>query len=148
MDIASILDSLKKIDWAISLIASIPLSILGNILTPTFQSWRARKSTERTQKRIDQLNAELEQVKHLNSDYQALSMQMYSALFKVLIFLGFGLALSSFPIIDLITQPVAALLFAMAVLSASKQYKLLRRSQNYAEYEQSIKVQIAELEGL
>lgn len=148
MDIASIIDSIKKIDWAISLVASIPLSILANLLTPTFQSWRARRSTEKTQKRIEQLKAELDQVRDLKDDSQALSLQVNAALFRVLTLLGVGLALSSFPIIDLFTQPIAALFFAMAMLTASKQHKLLRCCQNYADYEQTIKVQIAQLEGL
>jgi hypothetical protein len=145
MDVTSILDGLKKIDWAISLLASIPLSILANILTPTYLSWRTRKSSKKRRVRAADLQAELDSIRRLKEEPSALAEENYIALFQTLTFLGVGSALVAFPIIDLLTSPLAALNFMMSVLSARRQYIVLRRCQGFAEYESSIKEQISAL---
>ena len=145
MDFAAILDALKKIDWAVSLLASIPLSILANVLTPSYQSWRARRSVEKRKSRVSDLQAELANVRQLKEDPAALAIENNIALFQTLSLLGIGSALAAFPIIDIITSPVAALFFTMSVMSAQRQYKLLRRCQSFEEYEKSVNEQIASL---
>ena len=145
MDIAQLIDDLKKIDWAISLVASIPLSVLANVLTPSYLSWRTRKSVNKRRARAADLQAELESIRRLKEVPSALAAENYIALFQTLTFLGLGSALAAFPIIDLLTSPFAALLFLMSVLSARQQYIVLRRCQRFVEYESAISERIAEL---
>jgi membrane protein implicated in regulation of membrane protease activity len=145
MDATSILDGLKKIDWAISLLASIPLSILANILTPSYLKWRTRKSVNKRRARAADLQAELASMRRLKEEPGALAEENYIALFQTLTFLGFGSALAAFPINDLLSSPFAAVFFLMSVLSARRQYIVLRRCQRFAEYESSINEQITAL---
>jgi hypothetical protein len=145
MDFSTILDTLKKIDWAISLLASIPLSILANALTPKLLSWKARRSLERRTSRASELTAELDAIRRLRDDPAALAIENSVALFRTLFLLGIGSALAAFPIVDIITGPSAALFFTMSMLSASKQYQVLRRIQGFEQFEKSIAEQIAAL---
>ena len=145
MNVTAILDGLKKIDWAISLLASIPLSVLANLLTPSYLSWRTRKSVNKRKARAADLQAELASIRRLKEDPGALAEENYMALFQTLTFLGLGSAFAAFPIIDLLTSPFAALLLMMSVISARRQYIVLRRCQRFAEYESAINEQIAAL---
>ena len=145
MDFTLIIDGPKKIDWAISLLASIPLSIIADILTSTYLSWRTRKSSNKRSVRASDLQAELASMRRLKEEPSALAEENYIALFQTLTFLGVGSPLAAFPIFDLLTSPLAALKFMMSVLSARRQYIVLRRCQRFAEYESSIKEQISAL---
>ena len=95
--------------------------------------------------RASDLQAELASMRRLKEEPSALAEENYIALFQTLTFLGVGSPLAAFPIFDLLTSPLAALKFMMSVLSARRQYIVLRRCQRFAEYESSIKEQISAL---
>ena len=84
-------------------------------------------------------------MRRLKDEPSALAEENYIALFQALMVLDLGCALAAFPIIYLLTTPFAALFSMMSVLSAPRQYTVLRRCLRFAEYYTLINGQIAAL---
>ena len=146
MDIfTSLLDIIRRIDWAISLVAAIPLSILANLMTPAIANWMARRSKVKSQKRRKILEKELAQVEALVGNPILLTLEGQESLFFVLMWLGLGLLLNSVPIINLVTAPLAAICFLYSFLRAFKHVNLLRRCKNFPEYKADLCNQINSL---
>ena len=130
--IDSTLQVIKDVNWAISLIAAIPLAIVANLLTPKVADRLARRSKEKTDKRIDEIEKELNRVKEIASDKYKLAVETAIVLFKVLIFIALGGAIGA---IGMFAFPVAAVLYLSAFTYASRHIKMLVLCQNIAEYE-------------
>jgi len=147
MDIIDeIIASARRIDWAISLLAAIPLSILANLLTPAVGNWWARRSTSKIAHRKDTLQLELTIIEGLQSSPAALAAEGQTALFTTLMWLGLGLAVSgAFSILDFVAGPIASYFFLSAYLRASRHLRLLERCKNFDEYKSQITTQIQAL---
>lgn len=142
---ASLIEAAKKIDWAISVLAAIPLSILANLLTPSAANWWARRSVTKLEKRREKLQAELVRVETLFSNPNLLAAEGQEVLFGTLMWLALGLALTAFPIIDFFTGPIAAVCFLSSYLRASMHLRVLQRCKNFSEFKAVITMQLESL---
>ena len=72
--------------FILGLLVAIPLSIAGNILTPTFQNWWAQFSYKRSIKRVKQLKAELNRLTLLSTKKEDLILESLRAMVAFIFF--------------------------------------------------------------
>lgn len=72
-------------DWGfwLGLAASVPLSILGNLLTPNFQNFLAKRSSEKSKKRVKELQKEFERIKNMAENPEKLHTYLLMSILLV-----------------------------------------------------------------
>jgi predicted RND superfamily exporter protein len=110
-----LLNSLKEINWAISLLAGIPLAVFANLITPKVANYLSRISKKRNHKRTSKIKSELEEVELLLKYPEKINLETAISIFKVLLIFGFASLLAAIPLMEIITGPLAALCFLYAV---------------------------------
>jgi hypothetical protein len=91
-DIAQLLAS---VNWALSLVIAVLLSIVANLLTSPIQNWLARKSTQRAERRVERLRGELVELERLAQSPLDLGLELAALAARVLIFLAFASAITT-----------------------------------------------------
>jgi hypothetical protein len=168
-----------SINWLITVIASIIgsifLSIVGNLLTDPVKNWFAQRSLISKRKRVDVLRQELHLVERLASDDRALSLESNLTLARSLLLLFWAMAAGiygtaslvvSVPAANVIFMPTAVydyvfyvLFFLLAILAAVlggilfilgtrglwEHYNLIRRIKNIENYRREAQKRIQEL---
>ena len=134
---------IKDVNWAISLFAAIPLAVVANLLTPKVANWLGRRSGDKARKRVEELQTELNRTHSLSHDSESLNRETFITLFKVLAFIALGGAMGA---LGFIGFPIAAMFFLSAVLESMKHIKLLRRCENFREYENKTTDEIEQLD--
>ena len=138
-----IINFIKEVNWALSLIAAIPLAVIANLLTPKVANWLGSKSVEKAKRRIADLQEELKKVYDLAHDPIMLSHENNIALFKVLGFIAIGSAMDFFGVLAI---PLGAVFHLSAFMMALKHISLLRNCQNFKAYESKTTDYIEKLE--
>lgn len=133
---------IKDINWAISLFAAIPLAVVANLLTPKVANWIGRRSGEKSRKRMEELQLELNRTHSFYSNPESLHRESSITLFKVLAYIALGGAMGA---LGFIGFPVAALFFLSAVLESIKHIRLIRRVEDFSEYESKTTGEIEKL---
>ncbi len=143
---------MNEINWLVSLLVAIPLSIAGNLLTPLFQNWKASKSKTWAAARLCVVEREFKQASRLAADNGKLNTFLLVSLISIIVlfalpsvFGGFASALFAFPeamgdtfLLRLVggTSGMGSALFnLMAIIRATQALTVYRRVRNYAEYE-------------
>ncbi len=97
MDVTPLLDGPKKVDWDISFLASIPFSVLANMLTPSYLSWRAPKTVNKLRAQAVDLQAELASIRRLKEVPRVLAVENYMCSISNIDIPWIGLCLGSLP---------------------------------------------------
>ena len=137
----------REIDWAISLLAAIPLAVIANLLTPKFSNWVHKRSENRTKLKQKEIQFELERIHKYVMDQSSLQFETYSKIFRILFNLSIGSFLAAFPFLDIFTGPVAALFFLRALNIAYAQIRLLEKCRDFSKYESRMKAELSRLEN-
>ena len=142
---SQLLETLGKVDWAISLLAAIPLAIASNLLTPRVQKWLSSRSETKKQKRYGVLEKELTKIKDFVETPEKLNYETYISIISILMQLSIGSIMIAFPFIDIFTAPVATLFFLNAILLANKHIVVLKRCRDYEKYLKEIQEELKQL---
>lgn len=143
---------MNEINWLVSLLVAIPLSIAGNLLTPLFHNWKAGKSKRAAKARLTTLEKEIAQAKRLASDLNRLNTYLLVSLLTVILFFalpgvfgGFVSVLFILPssmdggilprFIGASSGMFSALFNLMAVVRAIEAVKVYKRVANFSNYE-------------
>ena len=140
---------MNEVNWLVSLLVAIPLSIAGNLLTPRFQNWRSRKSRTSALRRLATVEKELKQAERLASNPSYLNSYLLVSLLAVLVLFsisnvinGFFTVLFTAPaptgrlaiLVGAISGMANALFNLMAVIRASQAMTVYQRVQDYKNY--------------
>lgn len=142
-----LLDAIGKVDWAISLLAAIPLAIISNLLTPKVQNWLSTRSESKKQKRYSVLEKELKKIKLFVENPEKLNYETYIAIITILMWLSIGSIMLAFPFIDIFTAPIATIFFLNAIMLANRHILILKRCRDYEKYLKEIKEELKHLDG-
>jgi hypothetical protein len=129
----------QQYNWLVTLLISIPLSILANIFTDPFKQWLAGRSQEQSKKRVQELERDLRYLEELENDRERLSIENTKVLLRILIDIGLGGAMSSFVFI------IGILPYLMAVVEAYSHMRLLNRISDFNNYKSYLEQRIARL---
>ena len=140
--IDNIITAVKEINWALSLLAAIPLSIIANLLTPKVASWWSLRSHAKATRRAEALEIELEELRKLTTNNEEYTYTTHHNLFKVLYFIALGSAISSLAIGGIFSLSISALIYLRAFIIVSRQMDMMRQCKNFSEYEQKMKDEI------
>ena len=153
---------MNEINWLVSLLVAIPLSIAGNLLTPLLQNWKAGKSRNAARNRLQALERELRQAAYLASDPSRLNTYLLSSLLLVIVLFAFPNVFGGlFAVIyvfpgsmdgGFLTRAIAAssgmlnaLFNLMAIVRAVEAMKVRQRVGGFAEYEAETRALIEKL---
>ena len=109
------IEFLKEINWLVSLLVGIPLSIVANLLTPKLQNWLAKRSMQKSKKRITLINLEYKKIDFLKKNKDILLMDTLKVILEVIIFIGIGNAVTSIPFIYVIADPIGAIFYFIGI---------------------------------
>jgi hypothetical protein len=76
---------MNEINWLITLLAAIPLSVVANLFTPRIQNWLAHKSRGAAGKRLIVVEREFEQARQFASDKVQLNTYLLVSVLGVII---------------------------------------------------------------
>ena len=153
---------MNEINWLVSLLVAIPLSVAGNLLTPYVQNWWAGKSNKTARARLLVVEREFTQASRFAKDRSTLNSYLLIsvitivvlfALTNVLMGLVSTLMLTPIPVEMVeyvrlaipITSLLTALLNIMAVVRATQAATVYRRVENFAQYESETNALLAKL---
>lgn len=155
--------TMNDINWLISLLVAIPLSIAGNMLTPLFQNWRASKSKNSAQKRLKVVEQELDQASKFSTDAGQLNTYLLVSLLGVILLFAlpnvFGGVLSMLYAIPAIIDSafgrfftafsgmLGALLNLMAVMRAEQALTIYHRVREFEKYKKETESLIEQLKA-
>ena len=147
-----------NLSFWLGLAAAVPLSILGNLLTPKAQQWAAKQNSKKAAKRISELRSELAAVERLvNEPAQLQTFLLESVLLITLMTSSFGMISGTFFVLENISPISSRALSSMgqlvAIVGAVAVFKecleTLRRSQRakqFSVYKEKVALEVAELE--
>jgi O-antigen/teichoic acid export membrane protein len=137
--------NLENINWLVSLLAAIPLSIAANLLTPYIRDWFAKRSSKKAQKRIKEIEFEQGIVARYAESKEDLSLFLLGTILRVLVLfsLASGIALMGF--LPNVTPLVPGALYGAGGMISALAYLLgitrgvsalgtLRKVENFNEY--------------
>ncbi len=120
---------LNQINWIVSIILALIISIVANIMTPSVQNWRARRSTILSEKRIKDLELEYKHTKILYDDKDQLYLVSMVVGFRILIYFGVG---------GFTSLIFGNIFYLFGVLEAWRHIKLLKRVKEFDLYEKEV----------
>ena len=136
----------KEINWALSLLGAVILSIIANLLTPIIQNKLAGRSTRRARRRLRELEADLSKVSLFALNRQQFYLHLAHRGFLTLVLIGLGGAMAS--IIPIFSGFVGSIFYLMAVGNAMESSRLISKVSRFDEYKASIESQINEFKSL
>lgn len=154
------METLKQINWLVSLVVGIALSILANLLTPYVQNWLATHSTGRALKRIGELEEELKEVSFYAESPAELSAYLLSSIMRLLVYFRMASAFATLgslpsaimPMIYEIAGPIYALiglmsslLYLLGVIRGQRVLRVVQRVRRFPEYKKEIDDMISSL---
>ena len=141
-----LLNSLKEINWAISLLAGIPLAVFANLITPRVANYISKISKKRNNKRISKIKSELEEVELLVNNPEKINLETAISIFKVLLIFGFASLLAAIHVMEIITGPLAGFCFLFAVDTTVDQMTKFINCRDYERYKSDTDEILARLE--
>ncbi|HXU37338.1 MAG TPA: hypothetical protein VN937_13335 [Blastocatellia bacterium] len=155
---------LSGINWFISIVGAILLSILGNLLTTPVQNLLARRSMKRSKKRVGELKAQLSQIETFVNTPSTFYLFIISIMTRVTVITLIAFALSDmtsasinasvsltrfikiYPeILYAASQLLTALFYVIGVNYTLKALRVIKRVQHFSEYKGQIEKAIASL---
>ena len=127
------------------MLAAIPLAIISNLLTPRIQNWLSRRSELKKQKRYKALEEERTKIKLFVENPEKLNYETYISIISILMWLAIGSIMLTFPFINILTGPIAAIFFLHAIMLANKHIIILKRCRDYEKYLNEIKDELKQL---
>ena len=149
------MDELSNINWVISTIGAVVLSILANLLTGPVQDWLAKRSDRRSENRAKELRAQFEEVADLVHSPTKFYLTILVLVVKVLLADLVASLLSNilyavvfqFRAGSILVPFTTALVYVVGINYAYKALRLIGRVRNFSKYENEIASRIASLKG-
>ncbi len=136
---------LNEIDWGITLLAAIPLSIAANLLTPVVQTWHSGKSKKKTDERLIKLRRRLEKVKEYKSDSEALYQETLLVILRCILLIGVGGAITSFPYLYIVTGPIGTMAYLIAITTGWSHMQIMAGIRDYERYVSEAEKEVSSL---
>ena len=159
-----LMDFFSQVNWIISLLMAIILSIIANLVTPNIRNWLAKWSESRSSARIEELRSDLEEISKYVDSPSKLSLLISYSILEALIFFSIASAIASLgtamPLmlytsnfklyepkyLEVIYLLASSLLYLLGVMRAQKVLKITRRVRYFDKYRSEIGKSIASLE--
>lgn len=145
MMLEELIKSARQIDWAISLVAAIPLAVIANLITPNIGKMLSRKSKSMARKRAEMLKCELCEAKAAASNLNKVYLDSFILILMTLLFFVISSILIAIPGLQIITLPLVCLVFMSIIEYIWKHIKLLKRCRDIEKYEIEINDAIGRL---
>lgn len=142
-----LLNSLKEINWVISLLAGIPLAVFANLITPKIANFLSGISRKKNKKRISKIKSELEEIELLVKNPEKINLETAISIFKVLLIFGLASLIAAIPLVEIITGPLAALCFLWAVDTTVDQMSKFINCRDYEKYKDNTETILGKLEN-
>ena len=153
----ALFDLLNQINWAISLLGAVLLSVIGNLVTPIVKNWIAAWSRSSATARIEELESELQEIsKYSNS--QELSYLVSTSILQVLVFFSLAGALTtlgysyigmlnsySVIILNFVIGIMSTLLYLLGFIRSIRALSTINKVRYLDEYKANIEKSIASL---
>lgn len=131
------LDWISEVNWWITLLAAIPLSIIANILTPIVLNLAAKRSIKKSHKRTKELQNEIDTITNFVNNKESLYFHLTRSFLIILILLGLGNAIYG----------VGTIFYLMAIIKAWNCIQLTKKVQYFDDFRTNIESQIAEIKS-
>lgn len=118
----------SQINWILSFIAALIISIAANLLTPRIKNKLAERSETAANKRIKELEQELLHIQKLYNNRNDLNMDSLRSIFKILLSFGLGGFAGSF------LSLFGTIFYLIAVVEAQRQISLLEKISDFDTY--------------
>ena len=155
--------AMNEINWLISLLVAIPLSIAGNLLTPIFLNWRARRSKRAATKRLREVSRDYLQIQRFANDPMRLNTYLLLALLISLLLFAVPAALAGLGSMIRVLRPDAssqavsvvtfvagftsAVLNLNAVIMIARTISICQKARNFERHQPLFEAQIEELKS-
>jgi hypothetical protein len=154
------METFKQINWLVSLVVGIALSILANLLTPYVQNWLATHSTGRALKRIGELEEELKEVSIYAESPAELSAYLLLSIVRLLVYFCMASAFATLGSLPLTMMPgfyeitgliyaliglMSSLLYLLGVIRGQRTLRIVQRVRRFPEYKKEIEDTISSL---
>ena len=158
------LDIFNQINWIISLLAGIILSIIANLFTPSIRNWLAKISKSRSSARVEELKLDLEEISEYANSPSKLSLLISHTIIQVLIFFSLASAIASLgtampfmlwsvdvrfyeaEYISPLYLLLSSLLYMTGVINAQKISRMITKVRNFDEYKSKMEKIIISLD--
>ena len=158
------LELFGQINWIISLLVAILLSIIANLFTPSISNWLAKLSESRSSARVEELKSDLEEISKYANSPSKLSLLISHTIIQVLIFFSLASAIASlgtampFVLWSISVETDAleyisplyllssSLLYLMGVMSAMKVSRIISKIRKFDTYKLQMEKIITSLE--
>lgn len=160
-----LLELFAQVNWIISLLMAILLSIIANLVTPSIRNWYAKFSKKRSSARVEVLKSELEEMSKYANSPSELSLLVSYSILQVLVFFSIASAIATLATImpfmseniSYSTQCIieifsplyyllSSLFYLLGVFMAQKTLRIISRIRNFDEYKSNIEKSIISLE--
>ena len=160
-----LLELFAQVNWIISLLMAILLSIIANLVTPSIRNWYAKFSKKRSSARVEVLKSELEEISKYANSPSELSLLVSYSILQVLVFFSIASAIAtlattmpfmaenmsySTQFIMEIFSPLyyllSSLFYLLGVFMAQKTLRIISRIRNFDKYKSNIEKSIISLE--
>ena len=152
---------MNEINWLVSLLVAIPLSIAGNLLTPAFLNWRARRSKTAATKRLEVISRDYAQIQRFATDPMQLNTYLLLALLSSLLLFAIPAAIAGFSSMFRVIRPgassqaVSVLTFVAgftsatlnlnAVIMIARTISICQKARNFSRHQPLFEAQIKKL---
>lgn len=160
-----LLELFAQVNWIISLLMAILLSIIANLVTPSIRNWYAKFSKKRSSARVEVLKSELEEMSKYANSPSELSLLVSYSILQVLVFFSIASAIATLAtimpfmsenisyqtqfIIEIFSPLyylLSSLFYLLGVFMAQKTLRIISRIRNFDEYKSNIEKSIISLE--
>lgn len=148
------LERLREINWLLSLLAAIPLSIAANFITSWLQGWLARRSAVRARRRVRRLEADLAELGGYRQDPLRLTVVLQEAVVRLLLYVALASATATLGALpetlvpetsSIVLSATSALLYLLAVLRAMNVLRLVSRVRQYEAFQREVEAEVRTL---
>lgn len=137
----------NEVNWLISLLAAIPLSVLANLLTPSVQRWYAGRSQRAALARAAELKRRVDELRAIATDPGRLHLRGQQVTLRVLTYLLLGSAVGAvMPWAYEIAGPFSAFFFLQGFMVAFRHSRLVENVLRLNEVEAKLHTEISDLE--
>ena len=158
------LELFSQINWIISLLMGILLSIIANLFTPSIRNWLAKRSESRSSARVEELKLDLEEISKYANSPSNLSLLISHTIIQVLIFFSLASAIASLgTAMPFVLWSVnvryneleylsplyllsSSLLYLVGVMNALKVSRIINKVRNFDKYKSNMEKIIISLE--
>ena len=159
-----LLELLSQINWIMSLLMAVLLSIIANLFTPSIRNWLAKMSDNRSSARVEELKLDLEEISKYVISPSKLSLLISHTIIRVLIFFSLASAVATLgtamPFVlwnvsirsagleyaSFLYLLISSMLYLLGVASGQRVSRLIYKVRNFDEYKSKTEKIIISLE--